>query len=232
MRPLSLLSRFRRERAAPEPSQSVDQAGGQQSARLSQFAPDPESLPDGTDWCWRPAILTQPLSPPDIPAPRPGHRLGDEIALWHDCAGNALGLRQSPASDPSAPLPFSLTMEAPGFTGSYLSLSIDLPPEALVDLTGAHVLRLELGLMVERAIQIYGRLNVRHGPNTDEILRKVDPSQPDQTARLIVEFDLAHIDLNAARLDKIWCDLILEDPAMNSVGISDLIMSRHMRANF
>lgn len=259
MRPGSWLSRFRRSRAAREWSRIAGQAQGLSAAERRNLQPEAQSLrrdlthilqvahpaaalsrasidavpvPPGTDWLWRPDFLSLPLAPTGIAQPENGHKLGPEVALWHDCPERALILRQLPNAEAAALAAYELRLEVLGFSGSYLSLSVDLPDAALQGLSQSHILRLETTLQVERPLHVYGRLNVRHGPNTDEILRDVIIEQTGHAHRQVVEFDMAGTDLNQQRLEKIWLDLIFENPQMNAIALSELIMSRHLRANF
>lgn len=201
------------------------------AARLSRVVLDTRPAPAGTDLRWRPGLFSHPFSPPVMIDPENGQRLGDDGALWHDGREGELLLRQSP-NDADQMAPFGLRLEIEGFTGSYLSLSIDLPPEVLHDLLQAHILRLETALRLENPLHVYARLNVRHGPNTDEILRDLPITEAAQPGRQVVEFDMAVTDINEKRLEKIWLDLIFENPRRNAIEITELILSRHLRAGF
>ena len=86
-------------------------------------------------------------------------------------------------------------------------------------------------MMVERPMRIFARLNIGHGPNTEEITQVLGEMQPGLASEQVVEFDLAASQMNEKRLDKIWLDLILEKPAMNAAMIREMIFSRHLRAN-
>ncbi|WP_255471100.1 DUF6478 family protein [Paracoccus sp. M683] len=256
MRPRSWLSRFRRERGAREWSRVADGAAGlgaadrrslqpeahalrqdlnrflqitRPSVRLSQAALDALPLPAGTDWQWRPGFLSRPLSPSGMVSPENGQVLGDQVTLWHDCAKRALILRQLPNAEVTALARYGMTLEVMGFTGGFLSLAVDLPADAMHGLSPAHVLRLETMLQPERPLPIYARLNITHGPNTEGILREIDMRG---AGPQVVEFDLAGIELNENRLEKIWLDLIFEKPQMNAISIREFIVSRHPRANF
>lgn len=198
----------------------------------AQHPVDPLDLPGGTDWRWRPSFLSTRISPTGIAAPDTGTRLGDEAAVWHDCPVKALILRQIPNRSAADLAPFGLQLETLCFSGSYLSVSIDLPDAALRELTRSHIVRLDISLSVERPISIYSRLNVGHGPNTDEMLRHLGDLTPGDTCETrTVEFDLHYIEMNERRLEKLWLDLIFEDPRMNSVRIRDVFLSRHLRAD-
>ena len=78
----------------------------------------------------------------------------------------------------------------------------------------------------EKPINIYARLNVKNGPNVEQILLTL-PHEKTQTA---VEFDLAYSQLNEKRAERMWVDLMFENPAMNQITIRDLTISRYPRA--
>lgn len=197
------------------------------AARLSRMVLDTRPAPAGTDLRWRPGLLSQPFLSADLIDPDSGQRLGDDAALWHDSRAGGLRLRQLPGEDGLAP--FGLGIELAGFDGNYLSLSVDLPPEALSGLSQANILRLETVLYLAAPLRVYARLNVRHGPNTEEILRDLPM---DAAARQVVEFDMAATDVNERRLEKIWLDLIFEKPGSNAMTLCEMILSRHLRASF
>ena len=195
-------------------------------------AADLLDLPGGTDWRWRPSFLSTPITPTGIAAPETATRLGDEAAVWHDCPDRALILRQIPNRSAADLAPYGLQLETMGFGGSYLSISVDLPAEALHGLTRAHIIRLDATLSVERPMSIYGRLNIGHGPNTDELLRHLGDLTPGSTPQTqVIEFDLHYVEMNEKRLEKLCLDLIFEAPQMNAVRLRDLFLSRHLRAD-
>ncbi|WP_134681890.1 DUF6478 family protein [Paracoccus ravus] len=205
---------------------------GDRRAAASRVALDALHLPGGTDWRWRPGFLAGPISPRGIARPASGTRLGDRAALWHDCEGHAMILEQITNPRATDLSPYGLQLEVFGFSGSFLSISIDLPTEALDGLTRNHIVRLEASLVVERPLTVYARLNIGHGPNSDELLQPLHGIEAGLQSQQIVEFDLALIDMNEQRLEKIWLDLIFERPEMNAVEIRELFLSRHPRAEF
>lgn len=206
-------------------------------ARAQQRLEDPGraadvlNLPPGTDWRWRPSFLSERLDPHGIAAPQSGEHLGDEAAVWHDCPSRALILRQMPNRNAADLAPFGLQLETLGFCGSYLSVAINLPPDSLDGLTRSHIIRLDAALSVERPMSIYARLNIGHGPNTDEMLRHLGDLVPGVALGRVIEFDLHYLEINERRLERMWLDLIFEAPQMNSVRIRDLFFSRHPRAD-
>ncbi|CAM3338698.1 DUF6478 domain-containing protein [Paracoccus nototheniae] len=188
-------------------------------------------LPTGTDWRWRPQVLCARSTLPALISPPDGKWLSDEVALYHDCPERALILCQTRnrlATDLSE---YGLKLEVMGFAGSYLSFSLSLPTEALKDLGGHYIVRLESTLQAERPIKVYSRLNIQQGPNTESILRQMgDPIEGNNCNR-VVEFDLGYAELSQRSVDKAWLDVIFEAPFMNAIALRDVILSRHPRAH-
>lgn len=201
-------------------------------AELSREALDAINLPIGTDWRWRPGFMSSLIRPGGIVAPENGERLGLEAAVWHDCREKALILEQILNLRSTDLAPFGLRMEIFGFSGGFLSVSVHLPEAALDGLSRNHILRVETGLSVERPMNVYARLNVSNGPNTDQITHHIPGLSVDGRSHTITEFDLAYTEINEKRLEKIWIDLIFEAPFMNALEVRELFVSRHMRAEF
>lgn len=187
-------------------------------------------LPAGTDWRWRPMIFCGPMQPAGMTAPANGQRLGPEIALWHDCPHRALILRQQVNQRATDLAPHGLRLEVMGFAGSYLSLSLDLPDAAREGLGRHSILRLAADFHAEHPLTAYGRLNISQGPNTETILRQLGDPITDRDGGRVTEFDLGYAQLAPRPVDRLWLDLIFEAPRMNAVTLSDMVMSRHTRA--
>ncbi|MTH78995.1 DUF6478 family protein [Paracoccus aestuariivivens] len=205
---------------------------GDRKASISQAALDALNLPGGTDWRWRPGFMAGHITPRGVASPVPGTRLGDRAAVWHDCEEQAIVLEQVQNPRATDLSPFGMRLEVFSFSGSFLSISIDLPTDALEGLTCNHIVRLETSMVVERPISVFARLNIGHGPNTDEILQPLQGLESGLQSQQVIEFDLAYIEMNEKRLEKIWLDLIFESPGMCAVEIRELFLSRHMRADF
>ena len=122
--------------------------------------------------------------------------------------------------------PFGVRMDVFRFDGSFLSIVIDLPPEAVHGLSLRHVIRVDAIAEMEKPLEIFARLNIRHGPNVEQIVRELPLSEEE----VMVEFDLAYTKMNEKRVEKLWIDLIFEGPEMNQVILRDLTVSRRPRA--
>lgn len=184
--------------------------------------------PHGTDWAWRPELWRGPLPKPGFASAPSKSKLGEEVSLFHDCTISELTLRQIRNSREEDLAPFGLRMDVFKFDGSFLSLVIDLPAEACTGLTRQNLIRLDVIVETEKPLEIFARLNIRHGPNTAQLVRELPIGEKDVT----IEYDMAYSNLNEKRIEKIWLDLIFEGPDMNQVILRDLTFARHRRANF
>ena len=69
--------------------------------------------------------------------------------------------------------PFGLRMDVFSFDGSFLSLVLDLPFEAVDGLTRRHLIRVDTIVEMEKPLEIFARLNIKHGPNTEQLVREL-----------------------------------------------------------
>ena len=182
--------------------------------------------PHGTDWAWRPGLWREPLAVPGMASVQSKSGLGDEVTLFHDCAHSELCLRQLRNSRESDLAPYGLRMDVFSFDGSFLSLVLDLPYEAVDGLQRRHLIRMDTIIEMEKPLEIFARLNIKHGPNTEQIVREL-PLKEDE---IMVEFDLAYSNLNEKRVERAWIDLIFENPQMSQVILHDLTFSRRPRS--
>lgn len=182
--------------------------------------------PLGTDWSWRPDLWQGPVSIQGAVAMASKTPVSTDVTLFHDCAGAELILRQIRNRSADELAPFGVSVETFGFDGSFLSLAIDLPDAAAAGLSPRHLIRFEARLEAERPVVAFARLNLRRGPNVEQILRKWPMTGREQVA----EFDLAYSKIDDRRIEKIWLDLIFEAPAMNQITLRDVTVSRRPRA--
>ena len=74
-------------------------------------------------------------------------------------------------------------------------------------------------------IEIFARLNIRHGPNVEQLVREF----PYGEEVVELDFDLAYSNLNEKRVESAWIDLIFEAPNMNLLRLRDVTLSRRPR---
>ncbi|MBV2359191.1 hypothetical protein KUH32_05370 [Thalassococcus sp. CAU 1522] len=182
--------------------------------------------PHDADWAWRPELWCGPLPVPGLSSVQSKSMLGNEVTLFHDCAHSEITLRQLRNMREADLAAFGLRLDVFKFDGSYLSLAVDLPEIASQGLKRKHLIRLNTILEMEKRIEIFARLNIKHGPNTEQVVRELPLHQDD----VVVEFDLAYTKLNEKRVERMWLDLIFEGPQMNQIILRDLTLSRRKRA--
>lgn len=182
--------------------------------------------PLGSDWAYRPQAWRGPLDRPGAAGVENKTPIGDEVTVFHDCQVSEITLRQIRNSREADLAPFGLRMDVFRFDGSFLSLAIELPAEAVAGLQRRHLVRLATIVEMEKPLEIFARLNVKHGPNVEQVIREL----PVQEEEVIVDFDLAYTKLNEKRVEKMWLDLIFEGPEMNQIILRDVAMSRRPRS--
>lgn len=183
--------------------------------------------PPGTDWAWRPKPWRAPFAKGGIAPALSKMELTDELVIFHDCRRAEVSLRQDRNTRETDLAPFSVALEVLHFEGSYLSLVIEIPPASCEGLRKRHLIRLAALIERERPTEIYARLNVKNGPNTEQLLLTL----PSDAQDIMVEFDLAYSGLNEQRIERMWVDLMVEKPAMNKVSFRDLTLCRYPRAD-
>ena len=183
-------------------------------------------MPHGSDWSWRPELWRGPLSRPGMAAVKTKSQLGDEATLFHDCRVSEITMRQLRNQREADLAPYGLRLDVFRFDGSFLSLVVEIPEEGVQGLRRNHVIRLDTIVELEKPLEIFARLNIKHGPNTEQIVRELPLHEED----IKVEFDLAYTKINEKRVEKIWVDLIFEGPEMNQIILRDLTFSRRPRA--
>lgn len=182
--------------------------------------------PPMTDWAWRPHLWRLPVNPCGH-APAPCRTVLDaEASVFHDCRNSEVIVRQVRNRQASDLAAFGLMIEALGFDGGFLSLSVRLPPDALQGLGHRHLIRADLAVESERPQNILAWLNIEHGPNADRVAAEIGPGNGEWS----VEFDLAHVAFDEKRVGKLWVDFFFGDPRMNRVILRDLTFGRRPRA--
>jgi len=183
-------------------------------------------LPPSTDWSYRPTLWRVPQMPAGHAPARNEAGFGRDVTLYHDDKGGMLTLRQMRNSGSDDLAPYGLLMDIFDFAGSFLSLVIRAPENGVEGLEKHHILRLTTHIISEQPIEITVRLNLKNGPNTEQVTRRLDTRTP----FAVTEFDVAHVPFKEGRAGHLWFDLFFESPEMNAVKITDLTFSRHRRA--
>jgi hypothetical protein len=182
--------------------------------------------PLGTDWSWRPDLWRGPIAPSGIASTPARATICEGTTVFHDCRTSELTVRQIRNTHEADIAPFGFRMDVFQFDGSFLSLVVDLPEASIVGLKLRHLIRVDVSVELEKPLEIYVRLNVKHGPNLEQIVREL----PLNTDEVMVEFDLTYSKISEKRVERMWVDLIFEGPEMNQIILRDLTVSRRPRA--
>jgi hypothetical protein len=195
--------------------------GADRSGEASCLAPGIPA-PLHSDWSHRPALWAAAVPSSDQTGLASSTPVAADTRLFHDCPLCQITLAQSPTNS----RPLAITLAVAEFQGSYLSLAIDLPAAAARGLLKRHLIR--VGAMIEAAqpTAVYARLNILNGPNTERLTDRMEGEGADRVA----EFDLAYSEMDEARVDRLWLDLIFEAPRQNRITVHDLTLSRRPRA--
>lgn len=182
--------------------------------------------PLGTEWSWRPDLWRGQIAVPGAASVPGKAQICDGATIFHDCRRSELTVRQIRNTREADIAPFGFRMDVFQFDGSFLSLVLDLPESGAQGLKLKHLIRLDVIVEMEKPLEIFARLNVKHGPNVEQIVREL----PLNEEEVMVEFDLAYTKINEKRVEKLWMDLIFEGPEMNQVILRDVTFSRRPRA--
>lgn len=182
--------------------------------------------PLGTDWAWRGPLWHGPIPVPGLSSVPGRAEIAEGATLFHDCRRSELTIRQVRNTREADLAPFGVQLDVFRFDGSFLSLAIDLPPAAIAGLRQTHIFRVDAIVEMEKPLEIFARLNVRHGPNTEQAVHEL----PLAAEEVMVEFDLAYMRINEKRVEKIWLDLIFEGPEMNQMILRDVTVTRRPRS--
>jgi hypothetical protein len=182
--------------------------------------------PLGTDWSWRPDLWKGPIPTPGFSSVPARAEVCAGATVFHDCRRSELTVRQIRNTREADLAPFGFRMDVFRFDGSFLSLVLDLPEEGCRGLKLRHLIRLDVIVEMEKPLEIFARLNVKHGPNVEQVVREL----PLNEEEVMVEFDLSYTKVNEKRVERMWIDLIFEGPEMNQIILRDITISRRPRA--
>ncbi len=182
--------------------------------------------PSGTRWSWRPQLWRGPVSPKAAVGVASGLNVGPGVKVFHDCPLEEMTFRQLRNGHEEDLAAFGIQLDILGFKGSFLSMVIDLPEDATDGLRKKDIIQAHLLIEVERPMTLFARLNIKCGPNTEQLVQEVPAGRREAT----VDFDLTYADILENRVDGLWLDIILDDPKMNQITFRDITFCRYPRA--
>lgn len=183
--------------------------------------------PPGTRWFWRPPLWRGPIAPRGAAGLQNAATIGPDMKVFHDCSVSEMTFRQVRNTREEDLAAFGLQMDVLGFDGSFLSVVIEMPDDAVDGLRKRDILRVQAMITTERPATVFARLNIKCGPNTEQLVQELPLADRD----VIIDFDLAYADIVENRISGMWLDLIFEEPAMNHLRITDMVFYRYPRAD-
>lgn len=149
-----------------------------------------------------------------------GTELAKHITLHHDGEGVDFAIRP-PDTEKGMNFAFS------DFNGSFMSIAFGFPEEAAKSIGRHDLLRISINSSARENFQAYARLNLRHGPNNEQIIRMIDIGEGENFA----EFDIFYTEFEPNRASDAWIDLIINDPAGREFSLRDVVILRRVRAS-
>ncbi len=143
------------------------------------------------------------------------------MSIHHD--GEGANLQISKAQDRTSGVEISFQ----DFPGSFFSLAFALPEEGVKSLGRQDLLRIAMHSEADESFNAYARLNLRHGPNIEQVVRMFEIGNGDSFA----EFDIFYTEFENQRATGVWIDLIFNDPAGKTIKIGDPVILRRVRAS-
>lgn len=225
---MDILDARRAKAEARQVRQALDQFLDAAEDRVSGGAQAGLWQTHASEWRWRPAPWRRPLDQQGFAGRPAPWFFGADVSLHSDCPLGEIAARQIRNSHIESPAPYGLQVDVFGFQGKFLSLVLNLPADVCKGLSGHHLISMDMLVQAEQPGTIYARLNVRHGPNTEQITREVAWDQDRRTA----SFDLSGHAIDEGSVGRLWIDIFFESPALSSVTVRELTVSRRPRAAF
>ena len=183
--------------------------------------PDGFPLPPKTQWGFTPSLQNSVTEDGISGQILTGTSLGPNVTLHHDGDESAFSIQRP--DDYCVGLQF----EFGDFPNGFFSLAFDLPEDGVSALSRHDLLRFIVQTQTDEPFQAYVRLNMRHGPNTEQLVRMLDIGD----GTTCVEFDLFYSEYEQKHASSAWIDLIFNDPAHKKVTLERVIILRRARAS-
>jgi hypothetical protein len=183
--------------------------------------PEGFQIPPKTQWGFTPCLqngITQDGLSGNLLT---GTSLGPHVTLHHESDGATISIQRP--DDYGTGLVFEFS----DFAGDYFSLAFALPDGAVSALGRQDLLRLNLRTRSDEPLKAYARLNLCHGPNTEQIVRMIDVGEGESFA----EFDIFYTEFEQKRSASAWIDLIINDPAHKAIALEEVVILRRARAS-
>lgn len=174
----------------------------------------------GATWARRVDVFAERISPSGYAPLTNNTQISETVTAFTDDPLAVVGVRQAPNANGD----HCVILDIHHLGGSFLSLAIGLGAEVAKELGKDNLLRVHLDCHTEKNVEILLRLNLRSGPNTEQVIRHYAPGQD-------VDFDLFYVDFEPERMSDAWIDLMLPPHAMNRIEIRDMVIAKLPRAD-
>lgn len=176
-------------------------------------------LPPKTQWGYTPRLWSS--SAHEISGNiLTGTELAENVTLHHDGTGSNFTIKP-PLEN------VGLDFEFDNFNGSFISIAFGFPETAAKSIGRHDLLRISMNSNADESFQAYARLNLRHGPNNEQIIRMIDIGDGESFA----EFDIFYTEFEPSRASDAWIDLIVNEPGGRKFSLTDVVIIRRVRAS-
>ena len=187
--------------------------------RFSIEVPAGFTLPPKTQWGYTPALWEHSFDQETAGNVLTGSEIAPRVNLHHDADQTDIAIRSNGVEG-------GLSFAINKFNGSFLSFAFGFPPDDANAIRRHDLIRIALHSTADKPFKAYARLNLRHGPNNEQIVRMIDIGHGDSFA----EFDIFYSEFEPNRSSDAWIDLIFNDPEGLEFTLTQAVILRRVRA--
>lgn len=187
--------------------------------RFSIEVPAGFTLPPKTQWGYTPALWEHAVGQETVGNVLTGTEVAPRVNIHHDAERAEIAISGNGSES-------GLSFAIHEFTGSFLSLAFGIPVEDAKAIRRHDLIRIALNTSAKDPFEAYARLNLRHGPNNEQIVRMIEIGHGDSFA----EFDIFYSEFEPNRSSDAWIDLIFNNPEGLEFSLSQAVILRRVRA--
>jgi len=179
-----------------------------------------EHLSPDAEWGYRAEPFELPMDPAAHAPVANQTKLSDDVSAFTDDPDALIALRQIATGEGQ---PFSVILDIQRLGGSFFSLAVGLGETAARGFTKSDLVGVHIDADFEQPTTPHVRLNLRSGPNTEQITRPYVPGKA-------VDFDLFYLEFDPERMSDAWVDIILPPQSAGRITFRDIAITRRPRA--
>lgn len=177
------------------------------------------ALPPKTQWGYMPPLWEHNFETGLAGHILPGTEIAPRVNLHHDADDLEIGIESHKSYS-------GISFDIRSFSGSFMSLAFGFPENDAKAIRRHDLIRIALQSTAAEPFQAFARLNLKHGPNTEQIVRMIDVGNGESFA----EFDIFYTEFEPNRAADAWVDLIINDPKGRAFTLEQVIILRRVRA--